>query len=510
MKIALISDLHFGIKSNDLKFQKSQISFFEKQLVEELKLRDIKNIFVLGDIFDTRQSINVQTSNVVLKLFKDIFKDFNISMIVGNHDLYYTNTTDVNSLKLLNLLPNVTVYEQQTTIDIDGHAVTFMPWITDYKTVKFEPSEYCFAHMDIIGFMMDKYNMCNNGISIKKLIENFKHVYSGHFHTRSMKMIGNCDIQYIGSPYQLTRIDAGQDRGCTILDLDTNKTELIINENSIRYVKIEYPNIPDNIKEVVANNIVDIDIPYDLSNQSKNITDYLTIINSNNPISISQNIGKKPDLIAEDIDEDLSSINLYSLFKSYVDKLNTDVDKTKIYTELTKLYNTFKRRLKMEQKTIILTNGQVKVIYEYFSQLLQQEGKNALFSYFIYNNMKFLSESYNKIVNLLYNENTDEKYQEFRQKASELVTKYAERDEQGNVKFNEQNQPMIIEQIAEFKEENEKLIEKYKEVIDNRNFKIKEAIDFLEVSAEYRLFVLSIKDFPDNTAPLVVGIFTEE
>ena len=361
MKVALISDLHFGIKKSDLRFQKSQLSFFEKQLVEELKLRDIKNIFVLGDVFDTRQAVNVQTSNTVLKLFKDTFRDFDIKMIVGNHDLYYTDTTDVNSMKQLDLLPNVTVYEKPEMLDVGGHYVTFLPWITDYKNVEFEPSEYCFAHMDVAGFMMDKHNMCSNGVSIKKLAENFMHVYTGHFHTRSKKMIGNCDIQYIGSPYQLTRIDAGQDRGCTLLDLDTNKTELIVNEKSIKYVKITYPDVPENIEDVAANNIVDIDIPYELSDQSKSIVDYMSKINAVNPVSVSQNIGKKPELITEDVEADLSNIDLYSLFKSYVDKIQTDINKTDIYKDLTDLYNTFKRRIKWNRNQLHLSADKLKV-----------------------------------------------------------------------------------------------------------------------------------------------------
>lgn len=354
MKVALISDLHFGIKQSDTAFQKSQLNFFEKQLVEELKLRSIDTIFVLGDVFDTRQTINVQTSNVVLHLFKDIFADFTIHMIVGNHDLYYKNTTSVNSLKQLDLLPNVTVYETPETLDMGGHQITFMPWITDYKTVEFEPSEYCFAHMDVTGFMMDKINMCSDGIEVKKLAENFSHVYTGHFHTRSKKKIGDCDITYIGSPYQLTRIDMGQDRGCTILDLDTNDTELIVNTESIRYVKLTYPNIPDNIEEVVAHNFVDIDIPYDLSDESKKIFDYMQTVNAASALTVTQNIGKKPELTVSATDEDLSNIDLFSLFKSYTDQL-TNINKSEIYTELTNLYNTFKRRIKWKQKLLHLS-----------------------------------------------------------------------------------------------------------------------------------------------------------
>ena len=345
MKVALISDLHFGVKQSDSTFQKSQLSFFEKQLVEELKLRSIDTIFVLGDVFDTRQSVNVQTSNVVLHLFKDIFEDFSVHMIVGNHDLYYKNTTSVNSLKQLDLLPNVTVYETPQTMDFAGHSITFLPWITDYKSFKGAGnSEYCFAHLDVAGFMMDKINMCSEGVSIKQLSENYKHVYTGHFHTRSKKKIGDCDVTYIGSPYQLTRIDMGQDRGCTILDLDTNETELIVNTESIKYVKLTYPDVPENLEEIVAHNYVDIDIPYDLSDESKKIFDYMQAVNSNSAISVTQNIGKKPELTVSADEKDLSNIDLFSLFKSYTEQL-TNVNKEQIYTELTTLYNDFKRRI---------------------------------------------------------------------------------------------------------------------------------------------------------------------
>ena len=352
MKVALISDLHFGVKQSDSTFQKSQLSFFEKQLVEELKLRSIDTIFVLGDVFDTRQSVNVQTSNVVLHLFKDIFEDFNVHMIVGNHDLYYKNTTSVNSLKQLDLLPNVAVYETPQKMEFGGHSVTFLPWITDYKSFTgTEKSEYCFAHLDVAGFMMDKINMCSEGISIKQLADNYEHVYTGHFHTRSKKKIGDCDITYIGSPYQLTRIDMGQDRGCTILDLDTNTTELIVNTESIRYVKLTYPDVPENIGDLVAHNYVDIDIPYDLSDESKKIFDYMQTVNSNSAISVTQNIGKKPELTVSADEKDLSNIDLFSLFKSYTDQL-TNINKEQIYSELTTLYNDFKRRIKCKKKQL--------------------------------------------------------------------------------------------------------------------------------------------------------------
>ena len=120
MKIAIIADLHFGVKKSDLVFQESQLRFFKCQFVPELKEKGIDTIVVCGDVFDTRQTVNVQTENVVINLFKDTFKDFKVHVIVGNHDMFHTTTTEVNSLKCLDLLPNVTVYETPTEIEFGG------------------------------------------------------------------------------------------------------------------------------------------------------------------------------------------------------------------------------------------------------------------------------------------------------------------------------------------------------------------------------------------------------
>jgi len=344
MKIAMISDLHFGVKQSDQAFQKSQLRFFEHQLVEELKMRGIKSIFVLGDIFDTRQAVNVQTLNVVMKLFKDTFADFDVKVIVGNHDLYYKTTTEVHSLVALGELDNVEVFEHPSTFEFGEHVITMLPWITDYSEKIENISEYCFAHLDIVGFMMDRVNVCSNGLTIKDLTKQFKHIYTGHFHTRSHKEIGNSTIDYIGSPYQITRIDAGQDRGCTILDLDTNETELIVNTESIKYVKLTYPELPGNLEELVKNNVIDIEIPYEFSDQSKLIHEYTKKITDNYQVySINTVNGKKPDETVA-VNEDLSGIDLFSLFKSYTEQLTT-INKTEIYQELINLYNTFKRRI---------------------------------------------------------------------------------------------------------------------------------------------------------------------
>ena len=272
MKIAVISDLHFAIKKSDKTFLQSQLRFFEEQLVPELKSRNIKNLFVLGDVFDTRQSVNVQTDNIVLKLFKETLKDFTCQIIVGNHDIYHTTTTEVNSLKMIDLLPNCHVYENPKKLIIDGKKCLMLPWMTDYNQfdeIVAEDFDYCFCHADIIGFDMGGGRLSDAGVPASKFTAKIKHTYSGHYHKRYTKeYLDGTSINYIGSPYQLTRIDRYEPRGITIIDIKTNEVEFVENVKSIRFIKFIYPEIN---KDVITGNVIDIDVPYDLSTETKKI-----------------------------------------------------------------------------------------------------------------------------------------------------------------------------------------------------------------------------------------------
>ena len=104
MKVALLADTHFGCKKSDKTFQDSQLRFFNEQFVPELKEKNIDTVIICGDVFDTRQTVNVQTENVVINLFKETFKDLTVHVVVGNHDIFHTNTTKTHSFLTISLL----------------------------------------------------------------------------------------------------------------------------------------------------------------------------------------------------------------------------------------------------------------------------------------------------------------------------------------------------------------------------------------------------------------------
>lgn len=343
MKVALIADCHFGIKKSDIPFMESQLRFYKEQFVPELKHANIKDIFILGDVFDTRQTINVQTINVVIDLFKNILKDFNISIIVGNHDMYMTTTTDINSLKILDILPNVTVYEKQTVLTIDGKTILLQPWITDYSTyILTEHYDYAFMHADIIGFDQGGGRLSESGLMAKELLKKVDAVYTGHYHNGIHRQFEKGkSVTYLGAPYQLTRIDRGGTRGYHILDIATGERTMVENKVSMKFTRHVYPDV--NL-EVIPGNVVDLDIPAEYNDQTKKISVLVTKLERLKP-AYPVNINYLPS--EDDTEEiiDTENLNIITLFKNYISQVELEpVYKDKLYDSFIELYNNYKEQ----------------------------------------------------------------------------------------------------------------------------------------------------------------------
>ena len=100
MKIAFICDTHFGARNDSPFFLDNALSFFEKQFFPYLRDNNITNVIHLGDFFDRRKYVNFNTLSVVRKRFVDkvVNDKLNLHITIGNHDTYFRNTNDLNSL----------------------------------------------------------------------------------------------------------------------------------------------------------------------------------------------------------------------------------------------------------------------------------------------------------------------------------------------------------------------------------------------------------------------------
>lgn len=344
MKIALISDLHIGIKKQCPVFMESQLRFFREQLVPELTERGIKNVWVLGDVFDTRQQINTLVINKAIELFRDTLRDFDIDVIVGNHDMYLTTDTGINSLKILGLLPNVTVYERQETLTIDGKKILVQPWIVDYGQPDLIKGkyDYAFMHADIIGFDQGGGRLSESGLVAKEILRHVDAVYSGHYHNGVRRQFEKGkSITYLGAPYQLTRIDRNGTRGYRVLDVASGECTLIENRVSMKFTRHVYPDIDTS---VVPGNVVDIDVPAEYADQTKKIADLVCSLEKMGPAyPVNVNYLPSEEECTDVIDTE--NLNIIALFKNYLEQVEMDArHKDMLYDSFIELYNNYKEQ----------------------------------------------------------------------------------------------------------------------------------------------------------------------
>lgn len=238
MKIAIVSDTHLSVRNDLQVFLDNHDEFFGNVFFPELKRRGINQIYHLGDFFDKRQYVSVKSMNSVRKFIR-LLDEYSCTMdlIVGNHDILYRNTLEYNSPKhMFASTDRITVHEEPVELG----PVLMVPWITkeNYQStmdvINRTLAEYCFGHFEISGFELHKGQTHAGGLE-PSIFRKFKRVLSGHFHTRS----ANGNINYIGSPFEISWSDYNDPRGWHVFDTDTGELEFIRYDKPL-FFKVEY------------------------------------------------------------------------------------------------------------------------------------------------------------------------------------------------------------------------------------------------------------------------------
>jgi len=241
-KIAIIGDVHFGHHSNKQLYQNIQDVYFNIFLYKILeKNPEISDLFILGDVFDNRNILNVKTINLALRIFQHLSERVRIHCLLGNHDVYYTKSKKIHSLDIFNIFDTVAVYSDISTIAIDNRKILLIPWIqtaedreaaiSAIKSAKENDIDLILTHNSINNFEMVRHYQERNGL----LQEIFPvRTFAGHFHLRDTK--GN--VTYVGSPYEITWNDAGNQKGVYIVNLRNMEEKFIPNEISPKHIKI--------------------------------------------------------------------------------------------------------------------------------------------------------------------------------------------------------------------------------------------------------------------------------
>ena len=134
MKIAILNDTHAGVRGDMVEMAKYQGRFYEEVFFPYLDEHNITHILHLGDYFDRRKFVNFSS----LKMNRDHFikpmleRNISMDLILGNHDVYYKNTNDVNAPELLLFeSDNINIISEPMVKEYDGIPLALVPWINN-------------------------------------------------------------------------------------------------------------------------------------------------------------------------------------------------------------------------------------------------------------------------------------------------------------------------------------------------------------------------------------------
>jgi len=223
MRVAVITDTHYGARKGSTHLHNYFQLFYDNIFFPTLEREKIDTVIHMGDIFDSRKSIDYQSLEWAKQVVFEPLRKYKVYAITGNHDCYYKNTNHVNSPELLlNDYSNISTFSKATEINIDGLDILLLPWINSenydesLEAIQNSKSKVAMGHLEINGFKATRGHMMEDGMDTD-VFSKFNAVYSGHFHTRST----DGKINYLGNPYEMYWNDVNDTRGFHIFDTDT-------------------------------------------------------------------------------------------------------------------------------------------------------------------------------------------------------------------------------------------------------------------------------------------------
>lgn len=267
MKIWFLADLHFGCRADNEIWLKDYSDYFYNMFIPLLKDKYEEGDIIcsLGDVFDNRSTVGINTMNVVIDIFEKMAAICpDIRLIVGNHDIYNKSSNNVTSLNVLKYIKGVKIYYKPEVEVIGGKTVLFHPWIEDRdiqtKLLSKFNGDYVFGHLDVYGVESNIKGIKTKSANAVNMSEFKKaEVYAGHIHLRQNYK----NIHYVGNPYAKVRGE-GDAKGITVLDIKTGKTEFYENTYSPKFLKENIYELMDvtvgELKERWKNNYVDIHV----------------------------------------------------------------------------------------------------------------------------------------------------------------------------------------------------------------------------------------------------------
>jgi len=242
MKIAFLCDTHSGARNDNDFYIHHQNHFYDNVFFPTLERENVDVVFHAGDLLDKRRAINIKSLAALNKhyIYRLIAEGYDYYQLLGNHDIYYKNTRWLSAIReIYGPLEgdHFHIISDPTLVDIGGLKILLMPWIvpdeeeniTDIMFREGGDATMCVGHFELNGFQMNRGGKPMTGAMDRSLLDQFKIVLSGHYHTGAF----NKNVMYIGSPFQMTFADQDDRKKFMIFDTETFKMQFIYNDDHV-------------------------------------------------------------------------------------------------------------------------------------------------------------------------------------------------------------------------------------------------------------------------------------
>jgi len=342
-KIAIFSDLHIGVHQNS-KYWHHVARQWATWCVAELKSHNIRDIVFCGDYFHTRNEVSVDTLHFGVELL-EMFNDFNVTMIVGNHDCYLKDSSSINSLSPFKCWSNIKVVDEYQCVESHGKKFGLVPWGEDINNI--QCSDVIFGHFEINHFKMNTFFVCDHGVDAVQLLKKTPLIVSGHFHLRDERKMNDGTVLYVGNPFQMDFNDAGTSKGYYVLDVVDSTYEFYSNNISPVHHNItlsslvKHGSVDTHIQNKLHNNFIKLRIDRRIS--PDDLDTLLTIIKQHSPhqLNVEHESGVDEYEVSQQR-KDMSGVNVEQAIKEFVDMMDIN-NRQEVVTYTLELLNRVKQ-----------------------------------------------------------------------------------------------------------------------------------------------------------------------
>ncbi len=339
-KIALITDLHFGVRHNSPFFLTKQWTFLHDQFIPYVLDHDIKTIFILGDIFEDRKQLNVMILKKTIEFFSQLESNhIETIVLLGNHDYYWRNNHELNSLTdILKPFKYIRLATEAhfNTFEIDKIQIACCNWLFEYnydifhEFIQSTTAQLLLGHFEINGFPIQTQMLCEKAFLNSDHFKHIKRVLSGHFHKRYTYN----NITYLGNPYQTTWGE-NEIKGFHVYELSTDQLNFIANpEKTFHYITyneqlnitdFDYDIYKDKIVKVYNNYHLDTNVFNNFINKLSKVIYHLDIVATSNEHDnelLTETVNRQ-----NNCNDNNETDQMYELMINYIDNnINTDFD----------------------------------------------------------------------------------------------------------------------------------------------------------------------------------------